>query len=67
MLQKVLFMKFGAWYPLARQKQAIRKSFLRENRIFHQSVKLFSLEIFPLDSTEYVRQMTYMKNHNSTD
>ena len=33
---KVFFTKFGAWCPLARQKGAIRKSFLHEKRIFHQ-------------------------------
>ena len=40
--------KFGAWHSLAWHKRAIRKSFLRENRIFHQSAKVFSLESFPL-------------------
>ena len=30
---------FGAWCPLAPQKRAIYKSFLRENCIFHQFVK----------------------------
>ena len=37
-----------AWHPLARQKRAIRENFLRENCIFHQFVKVFSLESFPL-------------------
>ena len=37
-----------AWHPFAWQMRAIRKSFLRENRIFHQSAKVFSLESFPL-------------------
>ena len=38
------------WHPLAWHKQAIRESFLRENHIFHQFVKVFSLESFPLYS-----------------
>ena len=38
----------GVWHPLAQRKRAIRKSFLRENLIFHQSAKFFSLESFPL-------------------
>ena len=38
----------GVWCPLAWHKQAIRKSFLHENRIFHQFAKAFSLESFPL-------------------
>ena len=41
----------GAWRPLARQKRAICKSFPPENRIFHQFVKLFSRESFPLYGT----------------
>ena len=40
----------GAWHPSAWKKRAIRESFLRENRIFHQSAKVFSLESFPLYS-----------------
>ena len=36
----------GTWCPLVQQKRAIRKSFLRENRIFHQFTKDFSLESF---------------------
>ena len=35
----------GVWRPLAWQKQAIRKSFLYENRIFHWSAKVFSTKI----------------------
>ena len=50
-LRKFSPRNLGAWCPLARQKQAIRESFLCENHIFHQSVKLFSLESFPLDGT----------------
>jgi len=38
----------GGWHPLVRQKRAIREYFLCENRIFHQSTKVFSLESFPL-------------------
>ena len=34
--------------PLALQKRAICESFLRENRVFHQFAKVFSLESFPL-------------------
>ena len=45
---KVFSAKFGARRPLARQKQAIRESFLSENRLFHQFVKIFSLESLPL-------------------
>ena len=33
-------------HPLVWQKEAICESFLRENRIFHQFVKVFSLESF---------------------
>ena len=40
-----------AWCPLAQHKRAIRKSFLRKNRLFHQFAKVFSLESFPLYST----------------
>ena len=36
---KVQFREFGAW-----QKRAIRESFLHENRIFHQFVKVFFLK-----------------------
>ena len=36
---KLFSAKFGAWRPLALQKQAIRKSFLRENCIFTNSRK----------------------------
>ena len=45
---KVFSAKFGVWRPLARQEQAIRESFLRENRIAHQFAKVFSLKSFPL-------------------
>ena len=48
---KVFFMKFGAWHSLARHKRAVRESFLCENRLFHQSTKVFSLKSFPLYST----------------
>ena len=40
---KVFSVKFGAWHPLALQKRAIC-----ENYYFHQFVKVFSLESFPL-------------------
>jgi len=45
-----------AWCPFVRQKRAIRESFLRENRIFHQFLKVFSLESFPL----YGNCLSYM-------
>ena len=38
---EVFSAKFGAWQSLAPNKQAIRESFLHENRIFHQSAKVF--------------------------
>ena len=38
---------WGAWRPLEQQKRAIRESFLRKNRIFHQFAKVLSLESFP--------------------
>ena len=43
---KVFSRNLGAWRPLAQHKWAICKSFLRENRIFHQFVKVISLESF---------------------
>ena len=46
--QKISLWNLGTWYPLAQQKRAIHISFLLENRIFHQPVKVFSLERFPL-------------------
>jgi len=46
---KVISTKFGAWCPLAWQKRAICKSFLRENRIS----KVFFLESFPLYSNQW--------------
>ena len=52
---KVFSVKFGAWHSLARHKRAIRESFLHENRIFHQSAKVFSLESFPLYGINYHR------------
>ena len=45
---KVFSVKFGAWHSLVWHKQVIHESFLRENRIFHQFAKFFSLESFPL-------------------
>ena len=45
---KVFCMKFGGMASLARHKRAIRESFLRKNRIFHQFTKVFSLESFSL-------------------
>ena len=47
---KVFSMKFGAWCSLVRPKRAMRESFLRKNRIFHQFAKVFSFESFPLYS-----------------
>ena len=44
---KVFSLKFGSVAPLALQKRAIRERFLRENRIFHQFAKVFSLKNFP--------------------
>ena len=44
----------GAWCPLARHERAIHKSFLRENRIFHQFAKVFFLKSFPLYGTTMV-------------
>ena len=41
------FAKFGGVASLARQKRAIRESFLRENRIFYQFAQVFSHESFP--------------------
>ena len=41
----------GVWHPLAQHKRAIRESFLRENHIFDQFTKVFSLESFPLYGT----------------
>ena len=41
---KVFSAKFGAWRPLALQKQAIHESFLRENHIF---AKFFFPRKFP--------------------
>ena len=37
--------KFGAWCPLARQKRAMRKSFICENRIFTNSLKFSPLKV----------------------
>ena len=51
--QKFSPWNLGAWHPLAQQKWAICKSFLRKNRIFHQFVKVFSLESFPLYGIRY--------------
>ena len=45
---KVFAAKFGGVVPLVLQKQAIHKSFLRENCIFYHFANVFSLEIFPL-------------------
>ena len=38
----------GVWHPLAQHKRAICEICLRENHIFHQFAKAFSLESFPL-------------------
>ena len=46
---------FGEWHPLAWQKCAIRESFLRKNRIFHQFAKVFSLESSPLYGSCFVK------------
>ena len=47
---KVFSVKFGGVASLCAEKRAIRESFLRENRIFHQFAKVFSLESFLLYS-----------------
>ena len=44
---KVFFRKIWG-HGILWQKQAIHKSFLRENCIFHQFAKVFSLESLPL-------------------
>ena len=36
---KVFSVKFGAWHSLVQHKWAICESFLRKNRIFHQSIR----------------------------
>ena len=48
---KISPQNFGAWCPLAWQKQTTRKSFLCKNRIFHQFTKVFFLESFLLYGT----------------
>ena len=58
-LRKFSPQSLGAWHPLERQKQAIRESFLCENCTFHQFVKVFSLESFPLYSTWYSERLKY--------
>ena len=49
--QKFSLQNLGAWHSLAQQKQAFHKSFLYENRIFHQFAKVFSLRSVLLYST----------------
>ena len=58
-LRKFSPLSLGAWHPLERQKRAIRESFLCENCTFHQFVKVFSLESFPLCSTWYSERLKY--------
>ena len=54
--------KFGGVTPLALQKRAIRK-----NRIFHQSVKVFSLKSFPPYGIVYTPVcLCHSKPHNTT-
>ena len=48
---KGFYAKLGGMHPLAWQKGAICESFFHENRNFHQFVKAFSLESFPLYNT----------------
>ena len=55
--------KFRAWRPLAWQKQAICESFLRENHIFHQFAKVFSLESFPLYGSIFTAMTLLNKAH----
>ena len=45
---KVFSAKFGGMASLAWHKRAIHESFPRKNRTFHQFMKVFSLESFPL-------------------
>ena len=47
-------LNLGMWHPLAQQKRAIRESFLRENRIFHQFMKIFSLKILMFPAIRYL-------------
>ena len=47
-LRKFSLRNLGAWHPLTPYKRVICKSFLRENRIFHQFAKVFFLKSFPL-------------------
>ena len=47
---KVFLRNLRAWRSFGAAKQAICESFLCKNRIFHQFVKVFSLESFPLYS-----------------
>ena len=51
--RKFLLQNLGVWCPLARQKRGIHESFLHENCcfFFHQFMKVFSLESFPLYNT----------------
>ena len=46
-IREGFFANFGGVASLARQKRAIRESFLSENRIFHQFAQVLSLESFP--------------------
>ena len=51
--RKFSLQNLGVWHLLAWHKRAIRESFLCKNHIFHQFVKVFSLESLPLYGTKY--------------
>ena len=50
-IREVSLQNLGVWHPLAQQKRVIHESLLRENHIFYQFTKVFSLKSFPLHST----------------
>ena len=47
-LRKFSLQNLGVWHPLVRQKRAICENFLCKNCIFHQFMKVYSLESFPI-------------------
>ena len=57
----------GPWHPFTHHKRAIRKSFLRENRIFHQFAKVFSFESFPLYGIQQNHRRTQHTTTNLRD
>ena len=46
--RKLSLQNLGVWHPLVRLKRAIRENFLCKNCIFHQFMKVYSLESFPI-------------------